>query len=74
MWELYNNYTPKSGEINTCNPDEILSLMASIVKNKLINLSIDSINQFVVGEDANYYIHSFVRDWVLRQLTQDGLQ
>jgi hypothetical protein len=28
--------------------------MASIVKNKLINLSFDSINQFVVGEDANY--------------------
>ncbi|NJL62873.1 MAG: hypothetical protein HC903_14870 [Methylacidiphilales bacterium] len=72
MQELYDSYTTESGETQPCQPNSILTLMADILKNKLINLKTTDVNDFV-GVEANYYIYSFVRDWVVRQLIDDGV-
>ncbi|MGF1673900.1 MAG: hypothetical protein ACFCUV_09475 [Rivularia sp. (in: cyanobacteria)] len=73
MQELYNYYSPESGDVQPCKPDEILPLMANILKNNLINLGNENVNTFV-GKEANHYIYSFVRNWVVNQLIEDGLQ
>lgn len=73
MQELYNDYSSKHGDAQLCKPDEILPLIGEILKNPLINLSDDDMNNFV-GTEANHYIYSFVRNWVVNQLIEDELQ
>ena len=73
MQELYNDYSSKHRDAQLCEPDEILPLIGEILKNPLINLSDDDMNNFV-GTEANHYIYSFVRNWVVNQLIEDGLQ
>ncbi len=73
MRELYASYIPKSDESKACPPDEILNVMAAIIRNNLVEMKTSDRNNFL-GEDAQYYIYSMVREWAIQQLVDDGLQ
>ncbi|MGI2906266.1 S1 RNA-binding domain-containing protein [Tolypothrix sp. VBCCA 56010] len=73
MQELQVSHIPKPHESKACLPDDILDVMAAIMKNNLVDLKTVYRNNFL-GEDAQYYIYSTVREWVIKQLVDDGLQ
>ncbi|MDF5731099.1 MAG: hypothetical protein PUP92_24620 [Rhizonema sp. PD38] len=73
MRESYASDIFISHESEACPPDKILHVMAAIMKNNLVELKMVDCNKFLV-EDAQYYIYSTVREWVIKQLVDDGLR
>ncbi|MEC4818959.1 MAG: hypothetical protein SAK29_37640 [Scytonema sp. PMC 1069.18] len=70
MQDLYIGYTPEPNKSAPCAPNAILMVMAAIAKNELVDLkTVD-----FVGEEADFYIYTFVTDWMVSTLLTDGLQ
>ena len=76
MRNLYQAITANSGntvrnknqnEENAVNPNKILTVMETLCRNPLLNLSKADCDQFV-GTSAQHYLYSEIRDFVLRQL------